>query len=216
MAGPGEAGEGGKQGDWGVAADASNRTMLSDFFLNRCRAVPAFSVFVTKPRADSNVGLPRIGRLGILRKGQQSAIPQPISNMPALVSPAVTALGTKRLASEEFVHNWDNKRLNAGQAYALQQPYPGFESFPSAGGSQLNSIYATVPTGNTAAPQTLQFNLQVPRAPATATILGKGAKQWRDGDWMCSNCNNHNYASRAQCNRCKSQREVPAQPLSVA
>ncbi|KAK4393847.1 hypothetical protein Sango_1855500 [Sesamum angolense] len=126
------------------------------------------------------------------------------------------ALGTKRLASEEFVHNWDNKRLNAGQAYALQQPYPGFESFPSPGGSQLNSLYPTIPTGNTAAPQTLQFNLQVPRAPATATLLGKGAKQWRDGDWMCSNCNNHNYASRAQCNRCKSQREVPAQPLSVA
>lgn len=25
------------------------------------------------------------------------------------------ALGTKRLASEELVHNWDNKRLNAGQ-----------------------------------------------------------------------------------------------------
>ncbi|KAL0343108.1 UNVERIFIED_CONTAM: hypothetical protein Sangu_1198200 [Sesamum angustifolium] len=140
--------------------------------------------------------------------------PQPIST--SLVSPAVTALGTKRLASEEFVHNWDNKRLNAGQAYALQQPYPGFESFPSPGGSQLNSLYPTIPTGNTAAPQTLQFNLQVPRAPATATLLGKGAKQWRDGDWMCSNCNNHNYASRAQCNRCKSQREVPAQPLSVA
>lgn len=27
------------------------------------------------------------------------------------------------------------------------------------------------------------------------------AKQWRDGDWMCTNCNNHNFASRSQCNR---------------
>lgn len=26
-----------------------------------------------------------------------------------------TALGTKRLASEELVHDWDNKRLNIGQ-----------------------------------------------------------------------------------------------------
>ncbi|KAL0449744.1 UNVERIFIED_CONTAM: hypothetical protein Slati_1530800 [Sesamum latifolium] len=104
----------------------------------------------------------------------KSAMPLNQYQTPSLVSPAVTALGTKRLASEEFVHNWDNKRLNAGQAYALQQPYPGFESFPSPGGSQLNSLYPTIPTGNTAAPQTLQFNLQVPRTPATATLLGKG------------------------------------------
>jgi hypothetical protein len=24
---------------------------------------------------------------------------------------------------------------------------------------------------------------------------------WREGDWLCSTCNNHNYASRAFCNR---------------
>ncbi|KAF6158088.1 hypothetical protein GIB67_014882 [Kingdonia uniflora] len=27
------------------------------------------------------------------------------------------------------------------------------------------------------------------------------AKQWRDSDWMCTDCDNHNYASRSQCNR---------------
>lgn len=31
--------------------------------------------------------------------------------------------------------------------------------------------------------------------------LPSRAKQWRDGDWMCTNCDNHNYASRLQCNR---------------
>jgi len=33
------------------------------------------------------------------------------------------------------------------------------------------------------------------------SIVPIRAKQWRSGDWMCSNCNNHNYASRLQCNR---------------
>ncbi|GFP88144.1 hypothetical protein PHJA_000958100 [Phtheirospermum japonicum] len=73
--------------------------------------------------------------------------PSPISTPSSLVNPAVTALGTKRLASEEFVHNWDNKRLNAGQ-----QPCSGIESFQCPGGSQLNSIYPATHCGNTIPP----------------------------------------------------------------
>ncbi|KAL6582747.1 hypothetical protein OROMI_004825 [Orobanche minor] len=164
--------------------------------------------------------------------------PSSISTPSSLVNSAVTALGTKRLASEEFVHNWDNKRLNAGQ-----QPCSGFESFQIHGGSEFNSMYPAAASGNTVVPPNWQVNLQVPRVPAIPTLLGKGnysmekhdldvqdqlsgtsagkhaclsTKQWRDGDWMCSNCNNHNYASRAECNRCKSEREVPAEPVSVA
>lgn len=129
----------------------------------------------------------------------------PISAPSSLASSVVTALGTKRLASEEFLHNLDNKRLNAGQ-----QLRPGFESFQNPG------LYPAIPSGNTSVPSNWQVDLQVSRVPATPALLGKGAKQWRDGDWMCSNCNNHNYASREQCNRCKSQRDVPAQPVSVA
>ncbi|KAL8476473.1 hypothetical protein ACS0TY_028948 [Phlomoides rotata] len=120
--------------------------------------------------------------------------PAPISAPSSFVSSVVTALGTKRLASEEFLHNLDNKRLNA-----RQQP-SGFESFQS---------------GNTSIPTNWEVNLQVSHVPPTPALLGKGAKQWRDGDWMCSNCNNHNYASREQCNRCKSQREVPTQPVTL-
>ncbi|XP_047955123.1 ranBP2-type zinc finger protein At1g67325 isoform X2 [Salvia hispanica] len=136
--------------------------------------------------------------------------PAPISAPASLGSP-VTAHGTKRLASEEFAHNFDNKRLNAGQ-----QPNSGLDPFQSRGGSQVNSMYTPMHSVNTPIPPNWQVNLQVSRlAPAPAHV-GKGAKQWRDGDWMCSNCNNHNYASREQCNRCKSMREVPVQPVSVA
>ncbi|KAL9272963.1 hypothetical protein AKJ16_DCAP20269 [Drosera capensis] len=45
--------------------------------------------------------------------------------------------------------------------------------------------------------------------------IGKGAKQWRDGDWMCTSCSNHNYASRSQCNRCKAEKSADA-PASKA
>ncbi|KAL5557571.1 hypothetical protein UlMin_039807 [Ulmus minor] len=97
------------------------------------------------------------------------------------------ALGTKRLASEEFMNDWDNKRLNIGLTNGQQQSYP---SFPP--------------------------NMQVPLPfLPQATLLGKGAKQWREGDWMCTICNNHNYASRSECNRCKTQREAAPQPVNA-
>ncbi|KAI3519166.1 hypothetical protein L1887_08193 [Cichorium endivia] len=97
------------------------------------------------------------------------------------------ALGTKRLASEEIVQDWDNKRLNAGQ-----------------------TLY---PDGSSTAMQHLQMNPQIMTMP---TLPGKGARQWRDGDWICTNCNNHNYASRSHCNKCDTQKEGLVLPVSVA
>ncbi|CAA2981777.1 uncharacterized RNA-binding isoform X1 [Olea europaea subsp. europaea] len=129
---------------------------------------------------------------------------------------AITAIGTKRQASEEFALNWDNKRLNAGQTYELQQSIPGFDFMLGSGINNSNSIYPAIPSESSAIPPTLQVSLQVPNVPAAPILLGKGAKQWREGDWMCTNCNNHNYASRAQCNRCKTQREVLPHSVSVA
>ncbi|KAJ8558327.1 hypothetical protein K7X08_005093 [Anisodus acutangulus] len=38
----------------------------------------------------------------------------PPASSSSLASTPITALGTKRLASDELVHDWDNKRLNAG------------------------------------------------------------------------------------------------------
>jgi len=31
----------------------------------------------------------------------------------------------------------------------------------------------------------------------------------RIGDWLCPRCNNHNYASREACNRCKRPKYLP-------
>ncbi|KAL2520391.1 zinc finger (Ran-binding) family protein [Forsythia ovata] len=141
--------------------------------------------------------------------------PMPQGEPSSLINTAVTAIGTKRLASEEFAHNWDNKRLNAGQTYGLQQSVPGFDLVLGSGSNNPNSMYPAIPSASSAIPPASHVILQVPRVPAAPTLLGKGAKQWREGDWMCTNCNNHNYASRAQCNRCKTQREVLPQSVSV-
>ncbi|XP_019182995.1 PREDICTED: uncharacterized protein LOC109177943 isoform X2 [Ipomoea nil] len=137
----------------------------------------------------------------------------PPASSSSFGSPAVTALGTKRLASEEL-HDLENKRLNAGHTFGLQPSYPGLQSIGSSGGSQVSGMYSTFGSGNPMVLPNLQANLQI--LPAAPTLLGKGAKQWRDGDWMCTNCNNHNYASRSHCNRCKTQRDTITQPVSVA
>lgn len=140
----------------------------------------------------------------------------PPASSSSVASTPITALGTKRLASEELVHDWDNKRLNAGRhTLGYQQGYPGAEMMGFSGGNQLTAISTTFPRENSMV-LPLQVNLQIPHVPAAPTLLGKGAKQWRDGDWMCTKCNNHNYASRSNCNRCKSERDVAAQPVSVA
>lgn len=68
---------------------------------------------------------------------------------------------------------------------------------------------------NTAAAPNWPAPTPFPCQATVPALLGKGAKQWRDGDWMCTNCNNHNYASRSECNRCKTQREVAPQPVSA-
>lgn len=42
-------------------------------------------------------------------------------------------------------------------------------------------------------------------AAAMVQAIGGGGNM-KDGDWMCSRCNNHNFASRVQCNKCQTQR----------
>lgn len=120
------------------------------------------------------------------------------------------ALGTKRLASEELGYDWDNKRLNVGSTNDQQQavgtsaePRPAL--FPAYTG--INSSSAP------SLPMPPLF--PIPPQVSSTALLGKGAKQWRSGDWMCTNCNNHNYASRQECNRCKTLRVAPMQPVNV-
>ncbi|XP_039045811.1 uncharacterized protein LOC120185742 [Hibiscus syriacus] len=102
--------------------------------------------------------------------------------------------GTKRLASEEFLHDWEHKRLNSGHGPGFDQRV-GATSDPKPGAYPSYPILIPVVTSNWPGP------FPFPPQAATTTFLGKGAKQWRSGDWICAKCNNHNYASRAQCNR---------------
>ncbi|KAG0488302.1 hypothetical protein HPP92_006876 [Vanilla planifolia] len=114
--------------------------------------------------------------------------------------------GTKRLASEEFVNDWDKKRLNAGDVsyrFAATGPQEFFQSSMRLQGIGVDHAHEL--HSNYSGKILSQMSSQLSVVPA---ILGKGAKQWREGDWMCQICNNHNYASRSCCNRCKTAREA--------
>uniref|UniRef100_A0A1D1YPF7 RanBP2-type zinc finger protein At1g67325 n=1 Tax=Anthurium amnicola TaxID=1678845 RepID=A0A1D1YPF7_9ARAE len=149
-----------------------------------------------------------------------AVLPSSVAN--SAVTDLFPTLGTKRLASEEFVNEWDSKRLNAGDkdshflTYGQKQLFQGFEQLGGSSNCQTLGMYSKYPSGSSASVATLQMHVQSPQPTTMPTILGKGAKQWRDGDWMCSHCNNHNFASRSFCNRCKTQREGISQPVSVA
>lgn len=135
----------------------------------------------------------------------------PSSAAKSTVSDFYPTLGTKRLASEEFVSDWDNKRLNAGD---IGGHFLGSEQLSSYG--QARGLYSRYSPGNHAMGPMVQGNMHPSQLAPMPTLLGKGAKQWRDGDWMCNNCNNHNFASRSSCNRCKTQKADASQPVSVA
>ncbi|XP_038719550.1 nuclear pore complex protein Nup153 isoform X2 [Tripterygium wilfordii] len=125
------------------------------------------------------------------------------------------AHGTKRLASEELIQEWDSKRLNLGNL----ESYLGYEQMVGATSEPKTSFYTPYGPYPSASRSGVAPNWQAPMQfpfQATApTLLGKGAKQWRNGDWMCTNCNNHNYASRSQCNRCKTHKEVVTEPVAA-
>lgn len=72
------------------------------------------------------------------------------------------------------------------------------------------------------------FKPENAQAPAQANLFGSnyslpGAGQssvgkMRPGDWLCPACNNHNYASRAKCNRCQASKPESAggEPVAAA
>ncbi|KAM7251208.1 hypothetical protein ACFE04_023091 [Oxalis oulophora] len=122
------------------------------------------------------------------------------------------ALGTKRLASEDFVQGWDSKRLNLGQSQASghHQSQLGFDQLVGSIANRNTGVFAPYPNLSTGILPNWQAFVPFPPQATTPTSLGNGWKHWRSGDWMCKNCNNHNYASRAECNRCKTQRDTAA------
>jgi len=129
----------------------------------------------------------------------------PSTTMKA-TSDASSTLGTKRLASEDLANDWDNKRLNPGNdnyplsTGAANNLFLGIEQ--GAGSSNGQSAFPKFDNGS---------SMALPSGQGMSGLMGKGAK-WRDGDWLCNNCNNHNYASRAFCNRCKTQKESAVHP----
>ncbi|WOK92887.1 nuclear pore complex protein [Canna indica] len=144
-----------------------------------------------------------------LASGAPSAATSTVSDM-------FSTLGTKRLASEEFAAVWDNKRLNAGDVNntfltnGYRSSYQDFEQPEGYNYDEVAEKNADFSIGS------MQVNMHPSQQRTMPTLIGKGAKQWRDGDWMCNNCNNHNFASRSICNRCKTQKEAAILPVSVA
>ncbi|OIV93944.1 hypothetical protein TanjilG_05647 [Lupinus angustifolius] len=126
------------------------------------------------------------------------------------------ALGTKRLASEDLVYDLDKKRLNVGPTNDQQQTFTSLEQVVGTSTDPKPGVFPSYASINSSSAPCLPLPTMFPPQLPIPALLGKGAKQWRSGDWMCANCNNHNYASRLQCNRCQTQRMVPAQPVNVA
>ncbi|OAY79364.1 hypothetical protein ACMD2_17497, partial [Ananas comosus] len=135
----------------------------------------------------------------------------PSTTMNTMASDIFPTLGTKRLAPEEFINDWDNKRLNAGHA---NRQFSDFKNSAGSNSDQTPGIYPKA-NENSATVPSIQVNQQSRQVATLPALIGKGAKQWRDGDWMCSNCNNHNFASRTYCNRCKTQKDAAAHTGSV-
>ncbi|KAH1206324.1 putative RNA-binding protein C17H9.04c [Glycine max] len=124
-------------------------------------------------------------------------------------------------------HNYSSrsqcKKCNAfppGMASPLltndqHQIYTSLEQVVGTGADPKPGLFPSYPSMNSTTAPILPLATWLPPQASAPALLGKGARQWRSGDWMCSNCNNHNYASRLQCNRCKTQRMAPMQPVNV-
>ncbi|XP_074578457.1 uncharacterized protein LOC141834954 [Curcuma longa] len=133
-------------------------------------------------------------------------LPSAVSSVDtSTVSDMFSTLGTKRPASEEFSIGWDSKRLNAGDTFEQPESY-SYDQSAGRDAKYHSEDFAL---------RSMQMNIHSLQQRAVPTLIGKGANQWRDGDWMCNNCNNHNFASRAICNRCKTRKEAAILPVSV-
>ncbi|KAI4314762.1 hypothetical protein L6164_027638 [Bauhinia variegata] len=78
-----------------------------------------------------------------------------------------SALGTKRLASEELVDDWDSKRLNIGYTNEQQQSYRNFEQVVGTSENQKPGTFPSYPGINSSAASSLPQD-------ATLALLGRG------------------------------------------
>ncbi|KAF9617349.1 hypothetical protein IFM89_036221 [Coptis chinensis] len=78
--------------------------------------------------------------------------------------------GTKRLASEEFCGEWENKRLNAGD---INNHFLGYEHIGRPGNDQTSGPYP-YRNGSSITPWNSQGQVQLPQLTPVPTLLGKG------------------------------------------
>ncbi|KAE8674020.1 protein AF-9-like protein [Hibiscus syriacus] len=83
-------------------------------------------------------------------------------------------------ASEEFVHDWDHKRLNSGQG-------PGFDQIVGATSDPKPGAYPSYPSLNPVVASNWSGPVPFPPQAPTTTLLGKGLecsmlKKW-SRDW---------------------------------
>mmetsp|Transcript_90253 Transcript_90253/g.162741 ORF Transcript_90253/g.162741 Transcript_90253/m.162741 type:complete len:271 (+) Transcript_90253:69-881(+) len=92
------------------------------------------------------------------------------------------ACGNHNFASREVCNKCSGPQTDAGGGYGAVRGGGG-------GGRPAPSPY------------------QLPQIYAPAPLQAQG--NMRPGDWACPSCNNHNYASRENCNRCQRPKNTP-------
>ncbi|CAI9754231.1 unnamed protein product [Fraxinus pennsylvanica] len=105
-----------------------------------------------------------------------------------LLDPSVTDANSRAFSSItkplQIPNGSPVSAIGSAPTSGLLQSVPGFDLMLGYNTNSPNSIYPSIPSESSAIPSTLQVSLQVPSVPAAPTLLGKRAKQRRDGDWM--------------------------------
>lgn len=87
-------------------------------------------------------------------------------------------------------------------------PKPG-AGIPAMGGLQ-SSVDFSDPLRAFGAMMAASLGIQIPGVPSAAPAAGGTPKNFKPGDWMCSSCSNHCFASRDSCNKCGSSKHAVA------
>eukprot|EP00448_Togula_jolla_P019831 CAMPEP_0170579134 /NCGR_PEP_ID=MMETSP0224-20130122/5827_1 /TAXON_ID=285029 /ORGANISM="Togula jolla, Strain CCCM 725" /LENGTH=336 /DNA_ID=CAMNT_0010902149 /DNA_START=1 /DNA_END=1009 /DNA_ORIENTATION=- len=78
----------------------------------------------------------------------------------------------------------------------------GFAVMQPAGGAQSSRIAIVAPQ-----------SLVAPSVGVAQPSMAHGSG-FKPGDWSCSHCGNHNFASRTECNKCRSPKQVAVPALT--
>eukprot|EP00850_Spirogloea_muscicola_P022031 SM000273S10241 [mRNA] locus=s273:70582:71879:- [translate_table: standard] len=132
------------------------------------------------------------------------------SQQPNGASPSPHAPGMKRVPSDLGDGGWSMKRqisshdlLTIPQHQLEQQLLAACGVAPAAVGNGILPAPMTAAAAGGAGSPSFMAG---PPGINLMALAGKGASHWRTGDWLCTACNNHNFASRQVCNRCAQEK----------